>query len=246
MCKPLSGLVCLLLTSCAMTNHDVEFYSKSLIGHNLYAREYITQKPKQKINIAVYKFEDQTGKYETTDYGTNTYSKVVTQDPESVLIAKLVGSGWFNVLERKILNSILTERKLNELGDDKTIPKLNYARYALTGGIIDYESNITTGGAGAKYFGIGGSTEYQIDHMTVSLRVIDIDSGEVVISVIDTKKILSYGLNFGIFQFVSFKKLLEAEAGFTRNEPKIIVLNEILEDIITQLITDGKKNGLFS
>ena len=77
-----------------------------------------------------------------------------------------------------------------------------------------YDSNVRTGGAGAKYFGIGASGEYRVDQVTVNLRAVDIRSGRILNSVTTSKTILSQQVQAGVFRFVEYKRLLEAEAGF--------------------------------
>ncbi len=47
-----------------------------------------------------------------------------------------------------------------------------------------------TGGAGARYLGIGASKRYVKDTVTVSLRLVSVATGEVLIDVISTKKAL--------------------------------------------------------
>lgn len=42
----------------------------------------------------------------------------------------------------------------------------------IEGGIIAYDSNIRTGGLGAKYLGIGASGQYRTDQVTVNLRAV--------------------------------------------------------------------------
>ncbi|MCQ4380216.1 hypothetical protein NO113_20400, partial [Clostridioides difficile] len=69
------------------------------------------------------------------------------------------------------------------------------------------------------YLGISGSTQYRIDQVTVNLRAIDIRTGQVLNSVSTTKTVYSYQVDTGVYRFVGFKDLLQAEAGLTRNEP---------------------------
>jgi len=236
-------MILILLTGCATNQKRIK---QPTYDENVYSQAFMKTFPQEKLNVSIFEFKDYTGKYQGALNGQSVYSKVVTQDPESVLIAKLLASDWFNVLERTVLKNILTERKLSELSNKEKLSKLEYSRYALAGGIIDYESNTLTGGLGAKYFGIGGSTEYRADQMTISLRLIDIETGSILSSTVLTDQVYSYGLSLGVFQFVSYKKLLEAEGGFTRNEPKILVLNSLLEESVKQLIQDSIELGIFS
>lgn len=58
------------------------------------------------------------------------------------------------------------------------------ANILIEGSIIGYESNVKSGGVGARYFGIGASTQYQLDQIAVNLRAVDVNTGEVLSSVI--------------------------------------------------------------
>lgn len=78
------------------------------------------------------------------------------------------------------------------------------------------------------------------------LRAIDVRTGAVLVSASTTKTVLSYQLQTGIYKFVSFKKLLEAEAGFTRNEPIQLCVNEAIEAAVIQLIGRGLESRIWS
>lgn len=65
------------------------------------------------------------------------------------------------------------------------------------GSIIGYESNVKSGGVGARYFGIGADTQYQLDQIAVNLRVVNVSTGEILSSVNTSKTILSYEVQAG-------------------------------------------------
>ena len=88
-----------------------------------------------------------------------------------------------------------------------------FAGVLLEGGIIGYDTNTVTGGAGAAFLGIGAHTEYRQDTVTVYLRAVSVRTGEVLTTVTASKTIASKALGASAFKFVAFKKLLEAEAG---------------------------------
>ncbi len=202
--------------------------------------------PKGKIVVGVYGFRDQTGQYKPTP--DSSFSTAVTQGAASMLVKALRDSSWFIPVERENLQNLLTERKIIralETPQDKSavqIPALMPATVIIEGGILAYESNVRTGGAGARYLGIGLSTQYRVDQVTINLRTIDIRTGQVLNSVSTTKTIYSYQLNSGVFQFVSFKKLLELEAGYTRNEPSQLCVKEAIEAGVIHLVVQGLKD----
>ena len=51
----------------------------------------------------------------------------------------------------------------------------------MEGGVVGYETNVKSGGAGARYLGIGGSKEYRQDSVTISLRTVSVSTGEILI-----------------------------------------------------------------
>jgi curli production assembly/transport component CsgG len=123
------------------------------------------------------------------------------------------------------------------------LPGLLPSSVLLEGGIIAFESNIKTGGAGVKYFGIGVSDLYRTDQVTVNLRAVDIRTGRILVSVSTTKTIFSIKLSADVFRFVRFKRLLEAEVGYTRNEPAQLCVQEAIESAVIHLIVRGVKDN---
>ena len=58
---------------------------------------------------------------------------------------------------------------------------------------------------------------------------------EVLGSVFTTKTIYSYEIDASVHRFVSFSRLLEAEAGFTRNEPAQLCVLDAIEAAVVHL-----------
>ena len=211
--------------------------------------------PRQKLAVAVYGFEDQTGQFKPTDTG-QTLSKAVTQGATSVLLKALQDAGdrtWFTIIERENLDNLLKERQIikemhrqymgGEEADPVALPPMLFAGVLLEGGIIGYDSNTLTGGIGARFLGIGGATEYREDKVTVYLRAVSVKTGEVITSVVSTKKIASIGLSANAFRYVSFKELLEFDSGVTSNEPDLLALRQAIEKAVELLILDGAELG---
>ncbi len=198
--------------------------------------------PKGKVFAAVYNFQDYTGQYKAG--GANSLSTAVSQGGAAILTQAMLDSDWFIPVEREGLNNLLTERKIYRAkhgsaeGSDSMMPLLN-ANILLTGGIVAYESNVISGGHGAKYLGIGANKKYRTDQVTVTLRAVDIQSGRVLNSVTTTKTIYSYEISANVFRFVSFKKLLESEVGFARNEPTQLCVTEAIQAALISLIHKG-------
>ncbi|MEH6409607.1 MAG: CsgG/HfaB family protein [Hyphomonas sp.] len=213
--------------------------------------------PAERPAVAVYRFEDQTGQFKPSDR-VQTLSRAVTQGSSSVLLKALQDAGnrsWFTVIERENLDNLLKERQIiremrrQYLGEDEVsedaLPPLLFAGIILEGGIIGYDTNTKTGGAGARFLGIGASTDYREDKVTVYLRAVSVKTGEVITSVVASKKIASVGLAADVFKFVSFQELLEVDTGITSNEPDLLALRQATEKAVELLILEGADLGVW-
>lgn len=204
--------------------------------------------PKVKVTVAVYGLRDQTGQYKT--YPDSSYSSQVTQGAASMLVKALKDTGWYIPVEREGLQNLLTERKLVraiestiEKGKPSIeLPSLLPASLIVEGGVIAYESNVRTGGLGANYLGIGANSAYRVDQVTVSLRLVDTRTGQILSVVTVTKTIYSYQLSTSIFAFMSYQHLLQGESGFTSNEPIQLCVRQALEAAVIQLTLQGVRD----
>ena len=209
-----------------------------------------------KIVLAVYQFVDLTGQQKpNTNFGE--MSKAVTQGSLNLLIKALKDAGdgkWFRVVERDSLQSLLQERKLIRTTRQMTqgenaqpLGPMLYAGAYITGGIVGYDSNTVSGGVGARYLGIGGSTEYRHDTVTVVLRLINVVSGEVELAIMAEKTILSTSTGADVFKYLDLDtQLLEVEAGVAYNEPVTYAVRKVIEASVVELINAGEVKGLWS
>ncbi len=213
--------------------------------------------PQRPVAIAVYGFTDQTGQFKPSETG-QTLSRAVTQGASSILVKALQDAGnrnWFTVVERERLDNLLKERQIigemrkRYLGeqevDPNALPALLFAGVLLEGGIVGYDTNTVTGGAGAAFLGIGARTEYRQDTVTVYLRAVSVRTGEVLANVTASKTIASQALGASAFKFVAFRELLEAEAGITSNEPDQVALQQAIEKAVYGLVLEGVELDLW-
>ncbi|RMG68374.1 MAG: curli production assembly/transport component CsgG, partial [Bacteroidetes bacterium] len=126
------------------------------------------------------------------------------------------------------------------------LPPLLFAGIILEGGIISYDANVITGGAGLRYFGAGASGQYRKDRVTVYLRAISTRNGRILKNVYTSKTILSQMVDVGVFRYVNFKRLLEFETGFTYNEPSELAVTEAIEKAVHSLVLEGVLDGLWN
>ena len=248
----LGGLVSLIVMSCAGAISPSTERQPYLVGEALKLEPSPTHQalrslppPAGKVETAVYRFEDLTGQKKNPP-NSSTFSSAVTQGAETILMKALLDSGWFNPRERKGLQNVLTEREIlqksiNEraAGNTQKLKTLTPANIIIEGGVIGFESNIRSGGVGAKYLGIGGSKRYQEDLVSVNLRAVNVVDGSILLSVNSFKSIYSEIKDRGIFAYVDYNKILELESGYAYNESVQLALTEAIETAVLQLIADG-------
>lgn len=201
--------------------------------------------------IAVYResFTDQTGARRSNSQFA-TFSTAITQAPHAYLIRALKHAGknkdgFFEVVERVGLDHVTKERQLirstrESFDERQKLPPLVFAGLIMEGGVIGYESNTTSGGAGARYLGIGTSKAYRRDTVQVSLRTVSVTTGKVLMEVLVSKTILSASLDNDVFRFVADStELVEVEGGVVRNESVNIALQAAIETAVLQTIKEG-------
>ena len=205
------------------------------------------------ITIAVYGFQDKTGQMKPNDK-LAVFSKAVTQGAEVFLIKSLQDSkNWFKVVERVGLDNLIKERQLirnqresYEGKDAKPLKPMTVAGVMIEGGIIGYDSNIRSGGNGARFLGIGGSQQYRVDEIVISMRLISVNSGEVLLTTAVSKTIFSTQHNVGMLRFVDAgTKALELENGMALNEPTTYAVRVAIEQAVYDMIVEGEKKGIW-
>ena len=246
-------LLMLLLSGCASTQLE------------LVQEEPVKIEPKKKLadklplldgppmTIAVYGFIDKTGQNKPNEK-LALFSKAVTQGAETFLIKALQDSkNWFKVVERVGLDNLIKERQLirnqrevYEGKEAKPLKPLTIAGIMIEGGIIGYDTNIRSGGAGARYFGIGASKQYRVDEVVVSLRLISVSSGEILLTNSVSKTIYSTAYSLGVLQFLdSGTSSLEMELGSAMNEPTTYAVRVAIEQAVYEMIMEGERKKLW-
>jgi len=207
------------------------------------------------ITIAVYSFNDKTGQRKPNDK-FSVLSSAVTQGAEVFLIKALQDAGngkWFQVVERVGLDDLIKERQLirnqRETYEGKDAKQLNpmlVAGVMLEGGIVGYDADTISGGMGAKLLGIGADINYRVDVVTVVIRLISVQTGEVLVSAGATKTIYSQGSDANVFTFVDAGTMsVQMEAGSAQNEPTTYAVRLATEAAVVDMIQQGIKKQLW-
>ena len=253
----------LVLTSCASIGHfqgldceDEQFACRSSAEvYKLPSTEELKRVPPPENNrsvvVAVYQFTDKTGQRKSRD-NFSDFSTAVTQGAEVLLIdaLKTAGEGkWFRVVERASLDNLVRERQIirnarKEFDEGDKLKSLLFAGIIIDGGVIGYDSNEETGGKGARFLGIGGSTKYRRDSVIVSVRAVSVLTGEVLMNVQAKKTILSVGGGNDVFRFFYMDtKLLEIEDGNGFNESVTNATRSAIEIAVLENIYQGHEKG---
>jgi len=253
-----SFLLAILLSSCAVLNKNTDLaLTRDIQPANildLQSVELAELPPaKRKPIIAVYRdsFQDLTGQRKSNS-SFALFSTAVTQAPEALLIRALkhaADGDFFRVVERVGLDNLTKERQLirstrENFDEDKQLQPLLFAGLLIQGGVINYDTNVQSGGMGARYLGIGTSKQYREDVVTISLRLVSVSTGEVLVETLVSKSIVSTSVSQDVFRFIEAgTELVEIEGGVAENEVGSIALQKAIETGVLNLIEIGIERG---
>jgi curli production assembly/transport component CsgG len=244
----------LFLAGCGTLGNAVREFDEPIITTPTAKAEQGLKEPAAgSIVVAVYNFRDMTGQRKSVQ-NIASLSSAVTQGADAYLVKSLqeVGSGkWFKVLERGGLDNLIKERQLirqmRELYQGKEaqpLPPMLFAGMILEGGIIGYDSNTMSGGSGARLLGIGASTEYRQDEVTISLRAVSVATGEVLVTVNVNKTVYSFMDKAGVLRFMDAgTRALELETGSATNESMNKAIQMAIHAAVIELINHGAAKG---
>jgi curli production assembly/transport component CsgG len=264
----------LLLTGCAISQKSGLVEYRPEVAANKLQKEFDTLPPPdgRRVTVAVYTFQDKTGQRKPTP-GIASLSTAVTQGGEVFLIKALqdVGQGqWFDVVERTNIDNLVKERTIIKQMRDayegpgaRPLMPLQFAGIIMEGGIIGYDSGTESGGAAYRFLGIGPSTSYSKDTVTISLRAISVNTGKVLAAVTVTKIVYSTADAVAVLKYIDNKNIasqifgnaenvnsltasmFEAETGLTINEPGTLAVKATVEAAVVELIKEGERKGVW-
>lgn len=251
-------IITLLLAGCAINQKTGELQTKPEVAKSMMQKELENVPPPasgKPVSVAVYSFTDKTGQRRPQN-NVASLSTAVTQGAEAFLIKALqdVGKGkWFEVVERVGLDNITKERLIirqmreaYEGNNAKPLLPMQFAGMIIEGGIIGYDSSTKSGGAGARWLGIGSQTQYSEDVVTVSLRAVSVNTGKVLITVTVQKTILSTADSTSVLKFFDLgTRAFEFETGLTINEPGTYAVKTAVEAAVIELIKEGQRKGVW-
>ena len=244
----------LMLSGCAGFHYTLNGFDEPTVTKpKVKAEDGLRDPETGAVAVAVYSFRDMTGQRKSIQ-NVASLSSAVTQGADAYLVKSLqeVGNGkWFKVLERGGLDNLIKERQLirqmRELyqgKDAQPLPPMLFAGMILEGGIIGYDSNTISGGSGARLLGIGASTEYRQDEVTISLRAVSVATGEVLVTVNVSKTVISFQDKAGVLKFYDLgTRSLELESGKATNESMNKAVQLAIHAGVVELIQQGAVKG---
>ena len=240
-------LICLLnLTACSrFGNKEVvpaEQASLSLLDSDSY-RNLPTSAP---LIVGVYEFTDQTGQRAVLDRPTSEMSTAVPQGLASMLVQELkaVDDGkWFRVVEREGISKILNERQIvtATLGDDGQLQPLLLPGIIITGGAVSYDRKVYQEFNGLGVASVNAKNEVYSDQVSIALRVVSVQTGEVIEAIFVTKSILSQMNGLSGLKIIN-TTTLGLEAGSVENEPVSIATRMAIAAAVEELRKRGIEN----
>jgi curli production assembly/transport component CsgG len=273
----LSVLVLVALSGCAISQKMGVLEAKPVVPKNELQKEFDAIPPPAagRLTVAVYNFADKTGQRKAVP-GIASFSTAVTQGGDALLIRSLqdVGHGlWFDVVERGNIDALTKERLIitqmrqaYEGKDAQKLMPLQFAGVIIEGGIIGYDTGLESGGTGYNFLGIGPTTQYSKDIITISLRAISVNTGKILASVTVTKIIYSTADSIAIFKSIdpgslghmvtqigapntgatdAAAAIFQFESGLTINEATTIALKSTIEASVVELIKEGQRKGVW-
>lgn len=104
---------------------------------------------------------------------------------QDMMIAELAATESFSILERKELDSVISELKLGESGlvDQRTkseLGKLKGAKYLIAGTVSSFEENTSGSDAGISFMGVSVGGKKVTAYLAVDVKLIDVETGEIV------------------------------------------------------------------
>ena len=273
----LTMLAVVAMSGCAISQKMGVLESKPVVPKNELQQEFdaIPAPSNGRLTVAVYNFSDKTGQRKAIP-GIASFSTAVTQGGDALLIRALqdVGHGqWFDVVERGNIDALTKERliitQMRQAYEGQNAQKLmplQFAGVIVEGGIIGYDTGLESGGTGYNFLGIGPTTQYSKDIVTISLRAVSVNTGKILAAVTVTKIIYSTSDTIAIYKSIdpsgistmgsqifnassgstnAAAAIFQFESGLTINEATTIALKSTIEASVVELIKEGQRKGVW-
>lgn len=217
--------------------------------------EAASQAANKEVVFTIGYFEDKTGKFMDSDQ--LRYSRAITQSGRD-LVAHFLKEGGFRVVERDPYNIqlIAQEYKMSHTyifdkdggvkeqaglikrgGLDKG---LTGAGYMVTGAITTYQVSTRSGGGGLEVDAIGIQVKFTEAIVGVNLRIVDLNTSEVINSTLEVATVLGRKIGLNGFKLITHGgefTVVGAEAGLASQFPADFALKEAMIQGLARLLT---------
>ncbi|MBI4880323.1 MAG: hypothetical protein HY812_11795 [Planctomycetes bacterium] len=217
------SLACLLAAGCQQVD---EFLNPSPTTEGSRVSEKLTQLPAPEAGkvktVTVYKIENKTG---------FPHGLEITNGMTDQLITALVKTKHFKVVERAVLDDVLTEKNLQRAGETTgTVGETQMmgAELIFAGAVTEMDQK---GGFGVDlgHSGLGAGLKSYTAQVGLDIRIIDAATSEVLDSIDVRREVKKTGLSGGSSWGVS--------AGVEISNALDLAVRETLEEAVFQLVT---------
>jgi curli biogenesis system outer membrane secretion channel CsgG len=148
-------------------------------------------------------------------FENKTEEKVPASAITEMMTTELYKSGLFSLMERERLDYVAEEIRLGQSGlmDPSTVPELGKvkgAQYTMTGAVTVYHYHAE--GGVLIIPGIAGGAAARTAYVTLDIRIIDNETGEVVYAAAEqgkaTRELAGFGTRFGGFATATYGGVL--------------------------------------
>jgi curli production assembly/transport component CsgG len=112
----------------------------------------------------------------------------------------------------------------------------------ITGGAVSYDRKVSQRFAGIGFASVNGQNEIYSDKVTVVLRAVSVQTGEVLESVYVSKEVLSQMNSINVLKIVN-NSTLAIEAGMVSNEPVSVAVRTAISAAVRELFIRGLARG---
>ena len=121
--------------------------------------------------------------------GIEWWNSRVADELADMLTSELIGTRAFQVLERKEIDTVISEQDLSASGrvDKSTLVKMKGikgARYLIAGTIAAFEASGSKGGK-IRFKGISLGLNKSKTYIAVDVKIIDTETGEMILGIFD-------------------------------------------------------------
>jgi len=146
----------------------------------------------------------------------------------------------FERYRKEQLNAIKPEVPFSHFTHSAPVQHLSTADFLITGAVVAYDADIASGGAGIRFMNVGLANEMRKDSITVTLRLVNAESGEILESATISQTVVSRRTQGDFLNYVTQNQVLEFEAGHVTNEPGAFAMDAAIRLGLSQILQSEK------